>query len=112
MLIKADMFAAGGGNKLHIFQDIQNSSNEGQLIDLGFAPTFLYVCAIKDTTGYADSYYYYKDENGVETQHYVRIGGSIDDTLPAIYWSADHKQFRFHGAGGTGGVSYNIYAFE
>ena len=102
----------GGSGTLCVTQDIQNASNEGNTIDLGFAPDFLYVCAAK-TGGYADTYYYYKDENGTEIQHYIRVvnnsSGRYDDTLSAIWWSSDKTQFRFHGAGGTSGVYYNVY---
>lgn len=105
-----------GGGILHVYSDIQDASNQGSTINLGFAPTFLYVFALKNNT-YSDTYYYEKDENGNETEHYVRVAsgsGRIDDTLttPFLFWSADRTSFAFHGAGGTSGVTYYIYAYE
>lgn len=101
------MTQPSGGATLCVKQDIQNSSNEGNVINLGFAPDFLYVCAIKGE--YADSYYYYKDENGNEIEHSVRVGGSVDDIVAVQLWGSDKTTFRFHGGGGTNSVYYNVY---
>ena len=109
MNIEVKFDSMGGDDGWHVYEDTQNSSNEGTVIDLGFAPSFLYACAFKNN--YADTYIYVNDGTH-NYEHYVRVGGGLDDVISSIWWSSDHKQFRFHGAGATSGVQYQIYAKE